>query len=311
MVLYRLYQSGRLQRIFAFLLLSGTAIGLSGGVAHAAVPQVMTLTPTSLDRIMEPGSTYSGSFQIINQGQSGYTFKVYAAPYSVKGEDYTPDFTVLPNTPDVASWFKFSTASVHVDPGQSADIGYTVTMPKGLPAGGYYAAAFAETRLPSKANSVVLNERVGEIFYLQAAGPVAREGKLLTWQSSFLQKPPLTSTLRLENNGGVHYPATIVVNVQDVFGHKKYSVKTVKEVLPHTIRKVALPWQKTPSIGIFKVKGSVSFLGRSQALPTRWVLVVSQTIRLYLGAALALIILAVAGRAVYRQRRPPSKSRKK
>lgn len=303
------HRSGRSKIIVVAVLVFSFALFLNGGVAHAA-PQVITLTPTSLDRIMQPGTTYNGSFQILNQGQGAYTFKVYAAPYSAKGEDYTPDFTVIPNTPDVAGWFKFSTESVHIDPGQTVTVGYTITMPKDAPPGGYYAAAFAETRLPAKANSVVLNERVGEIFYLQAAGPVVRKGSLLTWQSSFLQKPPLTSSLRLENDGGVHYPATINVNVQDVLGHNKYSVKTVKEVLPHTIRKVTLPWKKTPSIGIFKVKGTVSFLGKQQTLPTKWVLVMSQTIRLCLGAALALILLLVVARAV-RRRRSPKSSKKK
>ncbi len=206
-----------------------SVLALAAGSASAA-PQVITLTPTSLDRVIQPGSAYTGSFQILNQGNTGYTFRVYAAPYSVKGEDYTPDFTVLPGAPKITDWFKFSTSSVHIEPGQSATVGYTITMPQSTPPGGYYAAAFAETSLPPKANSVVLNERVGELFYLQAAGPVAKKGEVITWQSGFFQKPPLTSILRLQNDGGVHYPATISVKVSDIFGHSKYSLKTTKEV---------------------------------------------------------------------------------
>jgi hypothetical protein len=260
------------------------------------------MTPTSLDRVIQPGSTYTGSFQIVDQGQSSYTFRVYAAPYSVKGEDYTPDFTPLPNFPDVASWFTFSTTTAQTNPGQSTTVNYTITMPANTSPGGYYAAAFAETRLPPKANSVILNERVGEIFYLQAAGPVANKGTLLTWQSSLLQKPPLTATLRLRNSGGVHYRATIKVNVRDLFGHSKYGLKTVKEVLPQTIRRVTIPWNKTPALGIFKVSGTVSFLGQSETLPTKWVLVMSQTVRLVLGIVIALVIVLVVGRAVLRRR---------
>jgi hypothetical protein len=301
--------SHRPRIIATIILVFAAVLTLAGGSASAA-PQVITMTPTSLDRIMQPGSTYTGSFQILNQGKSDYTFRVYAAPYSVKGEDYTPDFTPLPNAPDVVSWIKFSANTVHMNPGQTSTINYTVAMPQGTPPGGYYAAAFAETRLAPKANSVVLNERVGEIFYLQAAGPITRAGKVLTWQSSLLQKPPLTSALRLENTGGAHYPATIKVKVQDIFGHDKYTLKTVKEVLPHTIRRVTVPWQKTPSIGIFKVNGTVSFLGQNQTLPTRWVLVISQTIRLYLVIALAAIVLLVVGRRIVYRRRPTKKPRR-
>lgn len=273
-----------------------------GGSASAA-PQVITMTPTSLDRIIEPGGSYNGSFQILNQGQSSYTFYVYAAPYSAKGEDYTPDFTPLPGKPDVASWFTFSTKTVHLNPGQTATVNYTVNMPANTVPGGYYAAAFAETKLPPKPNSVVLNERVGEIFYLQAAGPVAKKGQLLTWKSGFFQAPPLTSSLRLENSGGAHYPAAISYQVQDAFGHNKYQLKTVKEVLPQTIRRVTIPWQKTPPIGIFKVKGTVSFLGHKQSLGTKWVLVMSQTVRAALLVIIVLIVLFVVFRKQYGRRR--------
>jgi hypothetical protein len=296
-------------RIIGVAVLAFAAVLTVGGGSASAAPQVITMTPTSLDRVIEPGGSYKGTFRILNQGQSSYTFHVYAAPYHVKGEDYTPDFTPLPGKPDVASWITFSVKTVHLNPGQSAPVNYTINMPKGTQPGGYYAAAFAETRLPPKPNSVVLNERVGEIFYLQAAGPVAHKGKLLTWQSNFFQTPPLTSALRLENNGGAHFPATINYQVQDVFGHDKYRLKTVKEVLPQTIRRVTIPWKTTPAIGIFKVKGTVSFLNQKQTLSTKWVLVMSKTVRIILLVIIALIVLFIVFRKAYR-RRPTKKSKK-
>lgn len=301
----------RRSRIIAVITIVAAAL-LVSAVPAAAAPQVITLTPTSLDRVIQPGTTYNGSFKILNQGEGGYTFHVYAGPYSVHSEDYAPDFTTpLPGAPDVAKWFKFSTTSLHIEPGQSSTVNYSISMPASTPPGGYYAAAFAETKLPPKANSIVLNERVGEIFYLQAAGPVAQSGSLLTWQSGLFQKPPLTSTLRLKNTGSVHYRATINLNVQDVFGNDKYKLKTVKEVLPQTIRKVTLPWQKTPSIGLFKVKGSVNFLDQQKTLPTRWVLVMSVPVRLVLAAILIAIVLLVAVRSGYIRRGKTSKKSSK
>jgi hypothetical protein len=290
----------RLRIIAISTLLS--ALGLTGGLAHAA-PQAITISPTSVDKTIKPGAAYNGNFQVLNQGKTEFTFKVYAAPYHVKGEDYTPDFTTLLGTPNVASWFKFSVDSAHITPGQSVNVNYSVNIPEGTPPGGYYATVFAQTQYPKQANSITLNERVGQIFYLQAAGPVAKKGEVASWQSGIFQKPPLTSTLRLQNDGGVHYPATIQVNVRDVFGRSKYSLHTSKEVLPQTIRKVAIPWNKTPGIGIFKVTGSVSFLNQHQELSTKWVFVMSQAVRICLGAVLLLIILFVAARSQYKRRR--------
>lgn len=276
------------------------AVSFTGGLAHAA-PQSITMTPTSVSPVIKPGSVYKGSLQVLNQGGTAYTFQVYSAPYHVKGEDYTPDFTALPTAPNVKSWFKFSTTGGHVNPGQSITVNYAISMPANTPPGGYYAVVFAQTKYPKTA-SITLNERVGEIFYIQAAGPVTKQGELVSWQSAIFQKPPLTAVMRLENSGGIHYPAAIQVDVRDVFGRSKYSLSTTKEVLPQTIRRVTVSWSKAPSLGIFKVTGTVSFLNQHKTLPTKWVFVMSQTVRLVLLGLLVLIILLSAARHAYRRR---------
>jgi len=287
--------------IVAGLVLFG-AVAFGGGLTHAASPQAITMTPTSASPTIKPGSTYKGSLQVLNQGSTPYSFQVYSAPYRVKGEDYTPDFTFLPTAPNVRSWFSFSTSGGQVNPGQSITVNYSVSMPANTPPGGYYAAVFAQTQYPKTANGITLNERVGEIFYIQAAGPVTKKGELASWQAGIFQKPPLTAALRLENNGTIHYPAAIQVNVRDIFGRSKFSLNTTKEVLPQTIRRVTISWNKAPAIGIFKVTGSVSFLNQHKTLPTKWVFVMSQTVRLVLGAILAVIILLGIARSAYRRR---------
>ena len=275
---------------------------LTTGFAHAA-PQAITMTPTSSSPVIMPGAVYKGSFDVINQGQSGYAFTVYAAPYHVDGEDYTPDFTTLPNTTSVDKWFTLSSSGGHINPGQTATINYTVAVPANTAPGGYYAVLFAQTQYPKTANSITLNERVGEIFYLQAAGTVTQKGQLLSWGAGVFQRPPLTTTLRLENSGGVHYPATIRVNVRDIFGHSKYGLYTVKEVLPQTIRRTTITWNKTPAIGIFKITGTVNYLNKTVPLHTQWVFVMSPNVRLSLVIVLVLIVLFALARFIYRKRK--------
>ena len=287
--------------IVAGLLLIATLV-LTPGFAHAAAPQAITMTPTSNSLVIQPGSVYKGSFQVLDQGDTAFAFQIYSTPYGVTGEDYTPDFTALPSAPNVKSWFTFSTADGHINPGQAVTVNYAINMPQSTPPGGYYATVFAQTQYPKAASGVTVNERVGQIFYIQAAGHVTKQGSVASWQSSLLQKPPVTATLRLENSGGLHYPATIQVNVRDVFGHSKYGLTTTKEILPQTIRRVIITWNKVPAIGIFKVTGSVSFLNQHKTLPTKWVLVMSQTVRLVLASLLAVIVLLGLMRYVYRRR---------
>jgi hypothetical protein len=192
---------------------------------------------------------------------------------------------------------------------------YTLSLPKTTLPGGYYAVAFAQTQAPKVANSITLNERVGEIFYLQAAGPVVQKGQLLSWASNIFQEPPLTSTIRLEDSGAVNFPATIHYLVKDAFGGTKYSLGTIKEVLPQTIRRVTIVWNSTPSLGIFKVTGTVSFLNHTHNLPTKWVLIMSRTVRIYalliLGVLVLLIIVRVFYHLIFRHGKRRSRNKKK
>ena len=255
----------------------------------SSLPDI-TASPTAVSQVIKPGNSYSGSFQVIDQGKTAYNFEIYAAPYHVSGENYTPDFTVLPSTPNVTSWFKFSLGSSHINAGQSVLANFTITMPAGTQPGAYFAVVFAQTQFPTVPNSITLNERVGVIFYLQAAGQVTNKGQLLTWQSSIFQEPPLTSAVRIEDSGALNFPA-FQVNVKDIFGQTKYSLNTIKQILPQTIRRVTIPWSETPAFGLFKVNGSVNFLNHTHQLSTKWVLVMSRTVRLILLAILLVIVL--------------------
>ncbi len=265
-----------------------------------AANQDITITPTAVNTVVQPGSVNKGTFQVIDQGASSYTFTVYAAPYSVNGEDYTPDFTILPGAPTVASWFQFSINQATIQPGQAITINYTMSVPPDTPPGGYYAVAFAETHYPKANAGVTLNERVGEIFYLQVAGPVTQKAQLLTWQTSSFQEPPLTSVLRLQDSGSLHYESNITFKVSDIFGNTKFTLNTQKIILPQTIRRIPLVWTKAPSIGLFKVSGTAKFLGQTKTLPTKYVLVMSKSIRVDIIIIFVILVLIMILRAILR-----------
>lgn len=281
--------------VWATILLSV----ITTGVAHAA-SQAITLTPTSNSPLIEPGGVYSNKYTIINQGQKPYNFSTYSAPYRVQGENYTPEFTLLPSAANVASWFSISQKNGYIKPGQVEQINYKIHVPAGTAPGGYYAVIFAETNLSKTSSGLTLNERVGEIFYIQVAGPVVQKANILTWSSNFLQSPPLIATLRLENSGGLHYQANIVIRVSDILGHTKYVLSTQKEVLPQTIRRINLAWSKTPPIGLFKVNGTVSFLNKTNKLPTKWVLVMSPLVKKIVIGVIIVIILLFVTRFYYK-----------
>ena len=149
-------QTYRLCGIFATAIVSLFAVYSAKAFAAA---QDITITPTVVNQAIAAGSTYTGSFQVVNQGKTGYQFHVYATTYHVNGEDYQPGFTYIPGSPKVDSWFSFGIGQTNLNPGDAATVPYAIKIPAGTPPGGYYGVAFAETNYPSTANGVTLNER--------------------------------------------------------------------------------------------------------------------------------------------------------
>src|SRR5882757_6731006 len=104
----------------------------------SAANMVLTITPTTVQTTINPGATTNGSFQVINDGQDSYSVHVYAAPYSVKSEQYTPDFQPVPGKPIASDWLRFSVSQGQVQPKQSLTVQYSLTVPKDVQPGGYY-----------------------------------------------------------------------------------------------------------------------------------------------------------------------------
>lgn len=287
----------------AFVALSAAMFVWGHAEAADPVPtKILTITPSTQKPTVEPGQTIRSSFQIINQGQQTYPVKVYSAPYSVQGEEYTPDFTALPGRPNVTDWLQFGTTASTIKPGETFTVPYTLSVPAGTQPGGYYLVAFVQTEPSKNGQGVLINERVGEIFYIKVAGEVKQAGKLASWSAPFLQKKPLAADLRLENDGGVHYVSNVRLDVRDVFGNSKYTLSTQKVILPQTIRKIALNWDKAPPFGLFKVTGSATVLDKTQTLQTKYVLVVSPVVRIVLVALLGVLIAFWLGRSLARRR---------
>lgn len=263
--------------------------------ALAATPTGLSITmsPTSLRYELDAGKAASGNLTIINDGTEPYDFKVSPSPYNVSGEDYTQSFQLKPNQTDVSKWVKINAIPYHLDPGKHIEVPYQISVPAGIGPGGYYAVLFAQTAvLPPSGSGVVSRKRVGAILYLRVNGAVDERGRLESYKvESWQTEPPLRTTLRLSNQGNVHFQTDVSIYVTDIFGNRKAHLVTSRVVLPQTIRRIDQTWPGAPSLGIFKVFGTVNFLGRTEALPSHYVLIMSSLFFIIMVAAIVLTLL--------------------
>lgn len=278
--------------VFAFALMTFTGVQS----AHAASGG-LTISPTSADVKVSPGGSYKGEMLVINQGELNVNYKVYATPYSVSGEEYKPYFTPVKGATDITKWFTFGHAGGSLKIGNQDTIPYTIHVPKGTGAGSYYATIFAETE--DKGNSgVITRKRVGMVVYLRVTGEAVEKGSVAAWDVPWIQQAPFSATVKMANEGSVHYQAKVRVRVSDLFGGVKFTYERDPEIIPQKVRKIPVVWEKGATFGLFKVDGEVNYLGKTEKLPTRIVFIADTSMRLLtIGMLLAFItIVVVLGR---------------
>lgn len=267
-----------LAHVGILLLATFLAIGSFGARAHATTGGI-TISPTSINKEIAPGTSYKGEVIVINQGDVDVTYKVYATPYSVSGEEYKPYFAPVKGATNITDWITFASAGKTLKVGNDDHVGYTINVPKNTGAGSYYGTIFAETE-DKGSNGVITRKRVGTVVYIRVSGNATEQGNVETWSVPLVQQDPLSANLRLANTGSVHYEAKLKVTVSDIFGSKKFIYEREPKVLPQKIRRIPISWQDGATFGLFKVSGEVDYLGKTEKLPTKYVFVANTFMRI-------------------------------
>jgi hypothetical protein len=258
----------------------------------------LTVSPTSVDTTVPPGGSYTGKMLVINQSDLDTAYKIYATPYSVTGEEYKPYFTPIKNAIDISKWFSFKAGGSNLKVGKQDVIPFTIKVPENVGAGSYFATIFAETENKGNAG-VVTRKRVGMVVYLRVSGDIIERGKVAAWNVPGIQQPPLAADVKIANSGSVHFKAKVATTVSDLFGNKKFSYAHDVQILPQKQRRIPIVWKDGATFGLFKVEGEVTYLGKTEKLPAKFVLVTSTTMMV----VLIIIFLSICATLVYMGRR--------
>lgn len=300
---------------FQFVVVAMVAALCTVLPAHAEAPNnqtMITVSPVSQRLELKTGEKYEGSFKVINAGVKAYSFKVYASPYQISGNDYTkqlfdensPGFNKESKRTQINRWVSFPTEKYTIQPGQTISVPYEVNVPSSIPDGGQYGVIFAQTE-PEKAegNAVIAQKRVGMLLYGRTDGNTINQGSVDIVNPSFLE---LTGTVKAsvnaKNTGNTDFDATAKTTITDLFGNQKFTKESTNVVLPETTREISNTWENAPQFGWFKVVTEGKLLDKSES-KTSWVLVMSPFAALIAFGILALIIAGVFRAASYRSKR--------
>ena len=285
-------------------LMSGLVI--SQNVSAAAGGQSITMTPPSTQLTIDPGSSSTSSFKVINNGNDSYAVNTSVSPYSVTGEAYDPGFTQLPGTTDVASWVHVSATHTTAQAHKTLEIPYTVTVPAATAPGGYYAVIFAETAPldPSAASGVIPHNRVGDILYITVSGPVTNSGTTTVTPLSHIQVGnQIPMEILVANTGGVHFLSTAVFGVQGSDGKEVYKGTFDRYVLPNTKRLISTSWTPSAPIGFYKVTATATVAGKPTSITTQQIVYIAPWLLDIVAIAIGLLGVAIIVRLVTRRKR--------
>lgn len=284
-------------RTLAVLVVLAVAIPMASQVARAAEDtsssESITLSPATSQPKLTPGETVNGKLTVINNGTSDYNFIAYARPFSVQGDNYDTDFETVTERTELYQWVSFPKAEYRLAAGDNVEVPYVINVPKNVRPGGHYAVLFAETQPDQNASqNVARKKRVGSLVYATAAGETELAGEIESFSSKlWFSNPPVQSEMLIRNTGNTHFEAKQDIVYKNILGKQVYGTGQTRIIMPGTTRKVVAEWEKPPLFGIFKLEGTVSYLGKTEALKSSYVIIMPLKILIPVVVGILLLVL--------------------
>ncbi len=272
--------------------LTKTAITIVASLAVILIPSVtvfadekpaiwLQVSPVANRITLVPGQVSTHTMQVDNVGSKKFKFRVYAAPYSVANEAYEIDFNKETKRTQLSRWISFNSnkdakndaekkwsneVSYDLEPGQHQSIEYKVDVPSDIPAGGQYAAVFAESVPSDDAGSTGVRtiSRVGSIVYGSTAGKTNEKVVFSNFSTkTFMTKGKISSEIDIKNEGNTDFTANVTLKVSKLIGGSIAEVSRPYPVIPDSpTRHAVIEWGDTPIFGIFQTKTTVTAINQ-------------------------------------------------
>lgn len=262
--------------VLATILASCSSLGIINSVFAEST---MNVSPMSESIILSPGEHYDGYFKVSNpnDAKANLDFATSVGSFSQgkdekTGDDYgSVDIESVSAYNQIKDWVTVVTESGSVAPNETAQVHYTIDVPKDAPAGGQYATIIvrdnSDENQEGEGISIVENRQIAYIIYAEIAGETREEG-LISQNSipAFILNGKLTASSLVRNNGNTHTNAEYTLQVWPLFSDEEICTNEESSekslVMPETERYHAQTCD-LPMVGIFKAKQTASIFGES------------------------------------------------
>lgn len=235
-----------LRSVFAFVF----ALALFSVVSSA---EALTVSPVRLEMRGDPGTSATGTFQLLNEQDTEMTFYVSFENFEAQGEDGTPRF--VEGETGLSMWVHLlpeGLTSTTLAPHATQEVIYEIDIPSDAEPGGYFAAIFWGTTPPAEedAQTLSVGAKVGILLFLTVNGTVEEGGGLLEFaleegQPRFFSELPVRFFYRIRNEGTDRMIPTGSLTIRNLFGIVTESIPlnpSQNNILPSSVRRFETLW---------------------------------------------------------------------
>lgn len=251
-----------------FTGLSVVATGLIGMEKASA----FSISPMNKTVVLDPGETYRDTIIISNPAtsESDFHYKIVIKPYDV--DDQNQDkYDSYSDRNLIVNWISLPGGDTGViEPNNSVEVEYVVSVPRDAPSGGQYAAitVTSDDESESSQNSYGVQDHlaIAYLLYAEVAGQTVRQGEILDASvPGFLFSDNVKGASSVKNTGNVHGRASYILKVYPLFSSEELFTNEESPetaiILPDRTLYHETAWDETPMVGIFNVVYSVEFEG--------------------------------------------------
>jgi hypothetical protein len=288
-----------MKRLVAIVAMA--VIALSSVPVSARAAEGVEITPSIIEKRVDPGASLEQVITIKNPGDVPVTYYPRVADISGMDEDGAPVFvqegTVERIGAELSSWAKLSVAQVTVLPASEAAVTLTVTVPANAPIGGAFGAVLFSVEPPAEQegeSAVAIGYSVGSLVALRIGDDGSDEAAVREFRSAktVYGGPTVSFVTRIENTGTALAKPYGQIQIFDTFGRFTASVSFNEKlggILPKQVRLYDTTWTGSGfALGRYKANLIVTYGGSVKksllAETTFWVL----------PGKLSLIVAAVA-----------------
>ncbi len=176
----------------------------------------LTLTPARQTTIIDPGQSQLLKITVKNDEKESVFVHGTVEGFGIEERTKRAIFGIFD---PAVSWITVNPKQITIEPGQTKDIFFTLSVPQNTPPQVHYLAFFAEVR--STGGQVGISSRVGSLVFLYVSGNVREEMNIVDFSagSSWYTKPDASIFLQTKNQGTIHTIPQGVVRAHDWRGN--------------------------------------------------------------------------------------------